>query len=111
MKNRFLNKTSLLFFIFLSLTLVATAQETKPWTKKHAAKWMKSNEWKNGLTLEVHASVNEVEFAEQYHKNKAKWDKAFTFMRDQDLSALKPDKYLIDGDNVYAMITEAPSKT
>jgi len=111
MKNPFPNKTSLLFFIFLSLTLAAAAQQTKTWTKKSAAKWMKSNEWKNGLTLEVHPSVNEAEFAEQYHKNKAEWDKAFAFMRDQDLSALKPDKYVIDGDHVYAMITEAPSKT
>jgi biofilm protein TabA len=111
MKNLFPKNTSLLFFIFLSLTLVATAQETKPWTKKSAAKRMKSNEWKNGLTLEAHPSVNEVEFGEQYHKNKAEWDKAFAFMRDQDLSALKPDKYVIDGDNVYAMLTEAPSKT
>jgi biofilm protein TabA len=104
-------KIAPLFFIFLSLALVATAQATKPWTKKSAAKWMKSNEWKNGLALDVHPSVNEIEFAEQYHKNKAAWDKAFAFMRDQDLSALKPDKYVIDGDNVYAMITEAPSKT
>jgi|GEM_PF-39676 len=111
MKNPFPNKLSLLFLIFLSLTVAAMGQQTKSWTKKSAAKWMKSNDWKNGLTLEVHPSVNEVAFAEQYHKNKAEWDKAFAFMRDQDLSALKPDKYVIDGDQVYAMITEAPSKT
>jgi biofilm protein TabA len=111
MKSPLKNKTSLLFFIFLSLALVATAQRTKLRNKKNAAKWMKSNEWKNGLTLEVHPSVNEVEFSDQYHKNKAAWDKAFAFMRDHDLSALAPEKYVIDGDNVYAMITEAPSKT
>ena len=111
MKKLSIIKIAPLFFIFLSLALLATAQATKPGTKKNAAKWMKSNEWKNGLALKVHPSVNGVAFEDQYHKNKAEWDKAFSFMRDQDLSALKPDKYVIDGDNVYAMITEAPSKT
>lgn len=111
MKKLSASKTVRLLFIFLVLTLNATAQQTKTWTKKSAGKWMKSNEWKNGLTLDVHPSVNEVEFAEQYHKNKAAWDKAFAFMRDQDLSSLKPGKYEIDGEKVYAMVTDAPSKT
>jgi biofilm protein TabA len=111
MKKRSVIKIVPLSFIFLSLTLAAAGQQTNTRTKKSAAKWMKSNEWKNGLTLDVHPSVNEVEFAEQYHKNQAEWDKAFAFMRDRDLSSLKPGKYAIDGDNVYAMITDAPSKT
>jgi biofilm protein TabA len=104
-------KKLLLFFAFLSLIATAFAQDTSAWNEKSATKWVHSKEWKNGLKLKVHSSVNNVVFAEQYHKNKAAWDKAFAFLRDSDLLTLKPGKYVIDGDNVYATITEAPSKT
>jgi len=98
----------LLFFCFLSITAAAMAQST--WTEKSAAKWVHKGKWKNGLNLKVHPSVNNVMFAEQYAKNKGAWDKAFAFLRDSDLSALTVGKHVIDGDNVYALVTEAPSK-
>jgi YhcH/YjgK/YiaL family protein len=86
-------------------------QTGKDWTEKDAKKWVKSKEWSNGLKVNASSSVNAVEFAKQYHANKAYWDKAFEFMRDKNLKDLAPGKYVIDGDNVYATITEAPSKT
>ncbi len=111
MSNLSIYKKLLLLVTFLSFTGAIFAQGTTAWTEKSAAKWLRSNEWKNGLKLDVHPSVNKVVFAEQYHKNKAVWDKAFAFLRDSDLVNLKPGKYVIDGDNAYATITEAPSKT
>jgi YhcH/YjgK/YiaL family protein len=102
-------KKLLAFVIFLIVGSAALAQDTA-WTEKSASKWVKSKEWKNGLKLKVHSSVNAVVFARQYHKNKAVWDKAFAFLRDSDLAALKPGRHEIDGANVYATVTEAPSK-
>jgi biofilm protein TabA len=101
----------LLFFCFLILTGTVLAQDSAKWTKKSAVKWLHSNNWKNGLKLKPHASVNAIVFADQYHKNQAAWDKAIAFLRDSDLAAMKPGKYVIDGDNVYATITEGPTKT
>ena len=99
-----------LFFllIFFGLTNAALAQEA--WNENTATAWLNKKEWKKGLKLDAHSSINKVEFAEQYHKNQAAWDKAFAFLRDSDLTKLKPGKYPIDGTNVYASITEAPSK-
>jgi len=111
MDNLSAYKKPLLLLIFLSFTGVVLAQDTIKWTEKSAAKWLRSKEWKNGLKLEAHPSVNKIVFAEQYHKNKAVWDKALAFLRDSNLLTLKPGKYVIDGDNAYATITEAPSKT
>ena len=111
MNNLSIYKKLLLFLTFLSFTGALLAQGTTAWTEKSATKWLRSNEWKNGLKLDVHPSVNKIVFAEQYHKNKAVWDKAFAFLRDSNLLTLKPGKYVIDGDNAYATITEAPSKT
>lgn len=99
----------LLFFSFLNITSVALAQTT--WTEKSAAKWVHKGEWKNRLTLKVHPSVNKVTFAEQYHKNKAAWDKALAFLRDSAISSLSVGKHIIDGDNVYATVTNGPEKT
>ncbi|MDF2430577.1 MAG: hypothetical protein JWP44_208 [Mucilaginibacter sp.] len=105
-------KTALVIACFV-LTNVVLAQDTakSAWNEKNAAKWLYSNEWEKGLNLNVSPGVNKIEFAAQYHRNKTEWDKAFAFMRDNDLAKLKPGKYIIDGDHVYATITEAPSKT
>jgi len=58
------------------------------------------------LKLKPHKSINKVEFAKQFHANKIWWDEAFAFLKETDLSAIKPGKYLIDGDNVFATVTE-----
>jgi biofilm protein TabA len=102
-------KKVLLLLTFLCFTVMAMAQDTT-WTEKSAAKWLHKKEWKNGIKLNVYPAVNKVEFARQYNKNKAVWLKVFSFLRDSDLTALKPGKYAIDWDNAYASITEAPSK-
>ena len=107
MKTLITRKKSILLFVFLCVASAALAQD---WTENTAATWLNKKEWKNGLKLDVSPSVNKIVFAEQYHKNQAAWDKAFAFLRDSDLTKLKPGKYPIDGTNVYATITEAPSK-
>jgi biofilm protein TabA len=113
MHHLLIYKKTALLIAFISLSMVALAQDIAKdlWTDKNAAKWLYKNEWKKGLKLKVYPEVNKVEFAVQYHKNKAAWDKTFAFMRDSDLTKLKPGKYIIDGDKVFATITEAPSKS
>lgn len=104
------------FVALLSLLLVfaiisnLSAQTSNTWTKEEADKWFLGNKWLNGLKLNVHESVNRIEFAKQYHKNKAVWDKAFAFLRDSDLLNMAPGKHPIDGNNVYASVTEGPAK-
>jgi biofilm protein TabA len=99
----------LLCIALLSFTVIAHAQHA-PWTEKSAAEWLHKKEWANGLKVKPHASVNKVTFATQYHKNQVVWDKVFAFMRDSNLTTIKPGKYVINGDNAFASITEAPSK-
>jgi biofilm protein TabA len=104
MKTGRFTSAILLFLITANLCI---AQQ---WTPASAKKWVKSREWANGSDIKLSPSVNDVEFAKQYHANKAIWDKAIAFLNDKKLDTLKPGKYLIDGDNVYAMITEGPTK-
>jgi biofilm protein TabA len=80
------------------------------WTKKKAKKWFKHKEWLNGVPLTPHSSIDPLEFARQYHANKGAWEKAFIFLKEHDLKAIEKGRYPIDGENVFATVTEDPSK-
>jgi YhcH/YjgK/YiaL family protein len=45
-----------------------------------------------------------------YFKNKERWDKAFSFLKSNDLSGLELKRYDIDGDNLYAPVSEYLTK-
>lgn len=100
----------ILFTTALLMNYQSQAQSNNVWTKQQASKWYNSQEWLNGLQLKPHASTDPEEFAKQYHSNKTGWDKAFAYMKETDLNNLKPGRYEIDGDNVYVIVTEAPTK-
>jgi len=80
------------------------------WTKKKVSKWFNSSKWLGGLKIHPHKSIDQQEFAKQYQNHKEWWDKGFSYLKETDLASLKPGKYPIDGDNVYAIVTEAPLK-
>ncbi|MEO5995549.1 MAG: YhcH/YjgK/YiaL family protein [Chitinophagaceae bacterium] len=71
-----------------------------------AEKWFKTETWKNGLELNADPSTDVAEFYRQYHANKTLWDQAFAFLKDQDLETIKPGKYPIDGEDVFASVSE-----
>ncbi|MEI9943626.1 MAG: YhcH/YjgK/YiaL family protein [Chitinophagaceae bacterium] len=80
------------------------------WTERKAKKWFKKKEYLHGLKATPHAAINKVKFAEQYHLNQAIWDKAFAYLKETNLLTLTNGRHAIDGNNVYATVTEAPSK-
>jgi len=100
----------LIFSFFLLLVMNAQAQNPKGnWTQKNAAKWFDSHDWAGGLALQADKSVDKVEFARQYHKNKPYWDLAFKWMKEHDLSTVATGKYVLDSMNVTVNVTEGPS--
>ena len=107
MKRTFLI-TSLLFC--LNLGHICAQSNNNNWSAHKAKKWFKKKEWLNGLTITPHSSIDKVQFAKQYHLNQAEWDKAFAYLKNTDLKMLATGRHEIDGDNVYASVTEAPTK-
>jgi len=85
--------------------------DPKQFTKDNTeiAEWIKKKTWANGLTLDLHSSVNVDSFYVAYHRNKKLWDTAFAFLKTQHLETIAPGKYPILGDQVFASVTEAPS--
>jgi biofilm protein TabA len=78
--------------------------------QRQTVKWFNQESITKGLKPQVFADVNQDEFKKQYTANKASWDKAFEFMKTQDLENLAPGKYPIDGEEVFASITEIVDK-
>lgn len=91
---------SLLFNSFAQQPMI------EKWTKTKSKQWFEQKSWAGGLQLEPNKHLNIVEFAKQYHANKNYWDKAFAFLKQNDLNSLAIGKYPIDGDKVFATITE-----
>jgi biofilm protein TabA len=96
--------------LLFASALVAQSGSGTTWTKHKAKVWFDGGTWLNGLKLKPHKSVNERIFAEQYHLHPSFWDSAFAFLKNQDLANLPKGKYPIDGDNVFATVTEDSTK-
>lgn len=111
--NALMKKAMVLSYLLVLVScLSVNAQSAADTTisKSKAAKWFKKKEWLNGAPLKPHKSINQQEFARQYRINKNYWDKAFTWLKENNLQTIAKGKYPIDGDNVFASVTEDPSK-
>jgi len=86
-----------------------SAQSDSAWTKGKAERWFNQGNWLNGLKLQPHTVTDKLEFAKYYYANKESWDKAIAFMRDHCNDSIKIGKYVIDGENVFADVTDNPS--
>jgi YhcH/YjgK/YiaL family protein len=94
MNYRLLCQALLSFFLLTSFTLRPSGPG--PWPK--------------GLSVKPDASVDRAAFEKHYRADKALWDKAFEFLNRKDLATLPPGKYPIAGEEVFATITDKPSK-
>jgi biofilm protein TabA len=80
------------------------------WTKKQVSEWFDKKEWLGQTELQSDTSLDRKEFAIQYYKNKVWWDKAFNFLKHEDLSALKVGTIELDSQNVFVKVTEYNTK-
>ncbi len=77
--------------------------------KKEAKQWYSNSEWSHDLKLKPHESTNQEEFEKQYKTNQVWWDKAFDWLKTNDLASIEPGTYIIDEGNVRAIVSEAPA--
>lgn len=97
-------------FSFFGLNGSKDNSDPATWSNKKIDKWFASREWSAGWTVTPDGSINKREFAVSYFKNKERWEKAFKFLLDNDLSKLELRRYDIDGNNLYALLSEYLTK-
>jgi YhcH/YjgK/YiaL family protein len=108
-----MKKIILINMVLLGLFgLTGSKSDSDPatWSNKKIDKWFAKKEWSVGWTVTPDASINKREFSVSYFKNKERWEKAFNFLKNNDLSKLELRRYDIDGDNLFATVSEYISK-
>lgn len=94
----------------IGLSGCGSPKDPSAWSSAELDKWFEKHEWLNGWNITPDASINKKEFAVYYFKNRERWDKAFAFLKDNDLSKLDVKRFDIDGDNLYATVSEYMTK-
>jgi YhcH/YjgK/YiaL family protein len=100
----------MLFAVFLGSAGFDNSADPSKWSEKKLDSWFAKGEWLSGWPVKPDVSINKREFAKVYYKNRERWDKAFKFLKDNDLSKLELKKYPIEGDNLFATVSEYTSK-
>ncbi|HZY26105.1 MAG TPA: YhcH/YjgK/YiaL family protein [Bacteroidales bacterium] len=101
---------TMMFISFVGLTGNKSDSDPSTWNNKKIEKWFSTNDWSEGWKVSPDASINKREFAISYFKNKGRWVKAFRFLKNNDLSKLETKRYDIDGDNLFATVSEYVTK-
>lgn len=103
-------KKLIVIFLIISgvLNITGCKNSTDPseWSDQKTDTWFEKGEWLNGWTISPDASIDRKELAISYFRHSERWDKAFTFLRSNDLNSLEIKRYDIDGDNLFATVSE-----
>ena len=92
--------------VFVSLTGCKSSSDPATWSNEKTNRWFENGSWLNGWPVTPDSSINRNELAVSYFRNKERWDRAFTFLKNGDLSKLEMKRYDIDNNNLYTTISE-----
>lgn len=85
-----------------------TENAQKP--KETVAEWFAEKAWFKGCKLTPSNTIDLVELKKHYAANPTYWEKVFDFISKNDLVNLPVAKYTIDGENVFAPVSEYETK-
>ena len=77
--------------------------------QKKVSQWYDNQDWMKGLQMKPDPSINQKEFEKQYRAYPKGWDMAFEWLKTNDLDAIEPGTYYINGDSVRAIVSEGPA--
>ena len=100
----------IVLLLSLSSCRVAAQKSTTNQSVQQVDQWFQKEDWLGGLQLQPHSSIDKAMFARQYQLHKDYWDKAYAFLKNNNLQTMAPGRYAIDSANVYAIITDNPTK-
>lgn len=91
--------------VYFSLSLIISACSSNK-----SKVWFQKQDISDGIYPFPSAETNFETFKYQYNNNRKVWETAFNWMKNQDLKSLAVGKYPIDGENVFASVTEIIDK-
>lgn len=109
-KNKILIFYCLMIIFMIGCNSTDTANSPEKWSDDQASEWFYKKEWLGETALQVDTSLNKKEFAIHYLGHKEWWDKAFDFIKNEDLSGLSVGVHELDSQDVFVKVTEYYSK-
>ena len=101
-----------LISLIVAAILVWSCGGPKPveqWSDQEINNWCAQNEWFTSLPSTPFEGINKRTFAEQYHKNKAEWDAAFQFLKEEEKTPHEFGRYQLT-DRTYANVETYTTK-
>jgi YhcH/YjgK/YiaL family protein len=96
--------------IFLFIAGCRGNNNPEQWSDEKLMSWFEKGDWLDGLQIRPDNSVNIRSLAAAYYKNQERWERAFAFLKENNLKDLELKRYDIDGDNLYATVSEYLTK-
>lgn len=98
-------------FIFAILIIMISCNNKRSdspaeWSEQEISEWFLEGEWKHGFEVTPDESVNQGEMAVRYYRDPELWEKAFTFLAEQNLEDLDTGRHEIEGSDLYVMVNE-----
>jgi YhcH/YjgK/YiaL family protein len=107
-------KTSIIIISIMAIMTTACNHQKKTdpagWTAEKLSEWFINGKWKQGWNVVPDELTDQREFAVQFHKNPERWEKAFSFLNETDLTALEPGRYELSGNDLFVNVDEYISK-
>lgn len=100
----------ILIGLLVSCKVTSNNSNPEKWSDDQVSKWFSQRTWLGSTELQVDSSLNKREFAIRYYNNKENWDRAFNFLKNEDLVALKVGNYELDSQKVFVRVTEYYTK-
>jgi len=104
-------KKSLLIVIAMTLLAGCTgSSDPSEWSSRQIDLWFEKGEWLGEWKVSPDSSIDRRAFAVSWFGNSERWEKAFAFLRENDPDMLELKRYDIDGDNLFATVSEYMTK-
>lgn len=99
--------------ILIAMALLAGCKDSSDpseWSSRKIDNWFEKGEWLGEWKVSPDSSIDRRAFAVSWFRNRERWEKAFFFLKENDPDMLELKRYDIDGDNLYATVSEYMTK-
>jgi len=87
-----------------------TSNNPENWGERELEKWFQSGDWKLGWDISPDQSINKKELAIKYFENRERWEKAFNYLKTNNLEKISVGRYELDGANIFVIVDEYTTK-
>lgn len=92
--------------VFMTSCNNKSSETPDQWSEEKLAEWYSEGKWKHGFDATPDGSVNQREMAIRYDRDTELWEKAFTFLAEENLEALDTGRHEIEGTDLFVMVNE-----